>query len=108
MAPTLVRQRARRAQSSVPWPLPICAAVGLALAAGLCMATDINQANEAELDSVRGFGPPTTARILQERTKAPFASWADLMRRVKGIKQARARQLSKEGLTVNGQTYPSP
>ncbi|NBW26149.1 MAG: helix-hairpin-helix domain-containing protein [Betaproteobacteria bacterium] len=80
----------------------------LALAGGLCAATDINQANEAELDSIRGFGPPTTARILQERAKAPFADWADLMRRVKGIKQARARQLSNEGLTVNGQPYPTP
>ena len=88
--------------------LRLGAAMLLALAGGLCAATDINQANEAELDSIRGFGPPTTARILQERAKAPFADWADLMRRVKGIKQARARQLSNEGLTVNGQTYPTP
>lgn len=84
------------------------AALTLCLAAGLGTATEINQANEAELDSVRGFGPPTTARILQERAKAPFADWADLMRRIKGIKQARARRLSNEGLTVNGQAYPGP
>ena len=72
------------------------------------MAIDINDANEAELDSIRGVGPPTTARILQERAKAPFSNWADLMRRVKGIKDARARQLSQEGLTVNGQAYLAP
>ena len=84
------------------------AGAALALATGLCMAIDINDANEAELDSIRGFGPPTTARILQERAKAPFSNWADLMRRVKGIKDARARQLSQEGLTVNGQAYPTP
>jgi len=82
--------------------------VALALATGLCMAIDINEANEAELDSIRGFGPPTTARILQERAKAPFSNWGDLMRRVKGIKDARARQLSQEGLTINGQAYPAP
>jgi competence protein ComEA len=72
------------------------------------MATEVNDATEAELDSIRGFGPPTTARILQERTKAPFANWADLMRRIKGIQDARARKLSQEGLTVNGQAYPAP
>lgn len=85
-----------------------CTAAALALVTGLCMATEINEANEAELDSIRGFGPPTTARILQERAKAPFSNWGDLMRRVKGIKDARARQLSNEGVTVNGQAYPAP
>ena len=88
--------------------LRFCATAALALATGLCMAIDINEANEAELDSIRGFGPPTTARILQERAKAPFTGWTDLMRRVKGIKDSRARQLSQEGLTVNGQAYPGP
>jgi len=84
------------------------AALMLAALVGLAGAVEVNQANEAELDGVRGFGPPTTARILQERAKAPFADWADLMRRIKGIKDARARQLSSEGMTVNGQPYPSP
>ena len=90
------------------WPKPIHAALTLAALAGLAGAVEVNQANEAELDGVRGFGPPTTARILHERAKAPFANWADLMRRVKGIKDARARQLSSEGMTVNGQPYPTP
>ena len=84
------------------------AALMLAALVGLAGAVEVNQANEAELDGVRGFGPPTTARILQERAKAPFANWVDLMRRVKGIKDARARQLSSEGMTVNGQPYPTP
>lgn len=108
MAPTPSRECAQTTQRALERPLRTCAAVALALVTGLSMATDINLANEAELDGIRGFGPPTTVRILQERAKAPFASWADLMRRVKGIKQARARQLSSEGLTVNGQTYPTP
>ena len=102
---TLTPRRAAVRRRSLPG---VCAALVLALTGGLCSATEVNQANEAELDSVRGFGPPTTARILQERAKAPFADWADLMRRVKGIRQARARQLSKEGLTVNGQPYAGP
>ena len=89
-------------------PKRLCAALILVGVSGWAGAIEINQANEAELDSVRGFGPPTTARILLERAKAPFSNWADLMRRVKGIKDARARQLSSEGMTVNGQPYPAP
>ena len=84
------------------------AAVACMLFLGSAAATDVNQANEAELDSVRGLGPPSTAAILRARAKAPFTSWADLMQRVKGIKAARARKLSNEGLTVNGQAYPGP
>lgn len=108
MYPASARQSTKTFWYRIPGLLPVCVAVGLALLAGFGMATEVNQANEAELDSVRGFGPPTTARILQERAKAPFTSWADFLRRVKGIKQARARQLSSEGLTVNGQAYPGP
>jgi competence protein ComEA len=68
----------------------------------LCLATEINQATEAELDSVKGFGPASTARILEARTQALFKDWADLMRRVKGIKPAQAAKLSEAGLRVNG------
>ena len=67
-----------------------------------CMATEINQATEAELDSVKGLGPFSTARILEARTQGLFKDWADLMRRVKGIKAAQAAKLSESGLRVNG------
>ena len=68
-------------------------------------AVDVNLANEAELDSVRGLGPDSTARILKAREAKPFANWADLMARVKGIKAATAARLSQAGLTVNGQPF---
>lgn len=69
-------------------------------------ATEANQANEAELDSVKGLGPASTARILKAReTGGPFKDWADLMKRVKGIKPATAKKLSNAGLTVNGLAY---
>lgn len=71
-------------------------------------AVEANTANEAELDSVKGLGPSSTARILQARRSAPFQDWADFMRRVKGIKAASASKLSQEGLTVNGQPYAPP
>jgi competence protein ComEA len=80
-----------------------------ALAGALpCLAgVEVNTATEAELDSVRGLGPSSTARILEARQQGPFKDWADLMHRVKGIRAFSAARLSDNGLTVNAQTYPS-
>lgn len=79
------------------------------LALSFCAsALEINTANEAELDSVRGLGPAATARILEAREKGPFKDWADVMARVKGIKAATATKLSSAGLTVNQQSFPPP
>jgi competence protein ComEA len=72
------------------------------------MALEVNTANEAELDSVRGLGPSSTARILKAREQAPFKDWADLMQRVKGIKASSAAKLSTNGLTVNQLPYTAP
>jgi len=66
---------------------------------------DVNQATEADLDSLKGVGPATTQRILAERGQAPFSSWADLMARVKGLRTPTARKLSDQGLTVNGAPF---
>jgi len=77
------------------------------LAAAPLGATEVNQATEAELDSVKGLGPASTARILQAREQAPFKDWADFLRRVKGFKAATAARLSEAGLTVNGEAFAS-
>lgn len=71
-------------------------------------AVEVNTANEAELDSVRGLGPASTGRILKAREAGPFADWQDLMRRVKGIKHATAQKLSSQGLTVGGLAFDNP
>ncbi|WP_310625151.1 helix-hairpin-helix domain-containing protein [Limnohabitans sp.] len=81
--------------------------VGVAL---LCVshavhALEINQANEAELDSIKGMGPSLSAKVLQARVQGPFTSWRDLMQRVAGIRHNKARQFSEQGLTVNGQAF---
>jgi competence protein ComEA len=68
-------------------------------------AVDINKADQASLEAVKGIGTKVSTRILDERKKAPFKDWADLMSRVKGIKEGTAARLSKEGLTVNGTSY---
>ena len=67
------------------------------------LALDINQANEAELDSVKGMGPSLSAKVLAARSQGPFKDWTDLMQRVSGIRHNKAQQFSDQGLTVNGQ-----
>ena len=69
------------------------------------LALDINQANEAELDSIKGMGPALSAKVLKARTQGSFEDWQDLMQRVSGIRQNKAKQFSEQGLTVNGQAF---
>ncbi len=81
-------------------------AICLGLVTSLAFAAvDINKASEAELDSVKGIGPATSKLIISERKKSEFKDWDDLMRRVKGIGEARANKLSAEGLTVDGKPF---
>ncbi len=71
-------------------------------------ALEINQASAAELDGLRGVGPGLSTPMLEERAKAPFKDWADLMARIKGIGSRNAARLSDQGLRVNGQAYERP
>lgn len=69
---------------------------------------DVNKADKAALDSVKGVGPATSKRILDERTKGGnFKDWPDFEKRVKGIAGKSAVKLSAAGLQVNGQTKSS-
>lgn len=68
-------------------------------------AVDVNKASEADLDSIKGIGPGTSAKIIEQRKAAPFKSWGDLMTRVSGIGAKRASSLSEQGLTVNGEAF---
>lgn len=66
---------------------------------------DVNKADAAALDSVKGVGPAMSKAIIDERTKAgPFKDWADFQKRVKGVADKRAAQLSKAGLQVDGKS----
>ncbi len=73
------------------------AATGIALA-----GVDANTASRAELESISGIGPATSSRIVEERRKRPFADTQDLMRRVKGIGEARLSRMVAAGLSVGG------
>ncbi|MBC3807590.1 helix-hairpin-helix domain-containing protein [Undibacterium seohonense] len=68
---------------------------------------DVNKADQAALDGVKGIGPAKSKAILAERTKGGnFKDWADFESRVKGIGEKNAIKLSDAGLTVNGQAKP--
>ena len=78
----------------------------LSLASAVAMAAvDVNTANEADLDSIKGIGPGTSGKMLEQRKSGKFKDWADLIARVPGIGDKRAAKLSAEGLTVNGAQY---
>ncbi len=83
-------------------------AIVLGLVSASVCALDIQSATEAELDSLRGMGPSLTAKVLAARAEKQFDSWADLMQRVNGIREATAQRLSDQGLTVQGLAYKSP
>ena len=76
-----------------------------ALAMAAAAAVDVNKATDAQLDAVKGIGPATSKAILAECKKGQFKDWADLVARVKGIGDKKAETLSKEGLTVNGESF---
>lgn len=83
----------------------LVAALFSLLAAASLAAVDVNKASEADLDSIKGIGPSTTSKIIEQRKAAPFKSWGDLIQRVPGIGDKRAAKLSHEGLTVNGEAF---
>jgi len=68
-------------------------------------AVDVNKANAADLDGIKGIGPSMSGKILDERKKSPFKDWADMISRVKGIGDKKANLFSAEGLTVNGNGF---
>jgi competence protein ComEA len=66
---------------------------------------DVNKADAAALDGIKGVGPSMSKAILAERTKGgDFKDWADFESRVKGVKEKKAIQFSKAGLQVNGKS----
>lgn len=74
---------------------------------GLAFAqVDVNKADQAALDGIKGIGPKMSRSILEERRKGEFKDWADFESRVKGVGVKSAAKLSQNGLTVNGKSRP--
>lgn len=69
---------------------------------------DVNKADQAALDGIKGIGPATSKTILDERKKGgDFKDWPDFEKRVKGIGDKNSAKLSAAGLTINGQNKPN-
>lgn len=66
-------------------------------------AVDVNQADLAALDGIKGIGPAMSKAILEERRKSgAFRDWADFQNRVKGVGEKNSSKLSESGLTIDG------
>ena len=68
-------------------------------------AIDVNQASQAELETVKGIGPGLSAKILKARQANSFKTWDDLVDRVSGVGPGNAARFSQAGLTVSGSAY---
>jgi competence protein ComEA len=87
--------------------LMLCVALVLSLSAGFASAVEVNTADQAALESVKGIGPVHAKAIIDERTKnGPFKDADDLANRVKGIGQKSVKNLEAAGLTINGSSAP--
>jgi competence protein ComEA len=68
---------------------------------------DVNKADQAALDGVKGIGPTMSKAILAERKKGgDFKDWEDFQSRVKGIGEKNSEKFSQAGLTVGGVAKP--
>lgn len=81
------------------------ALLALCAAAALAAGVEINKADQALLDSVKGIGPSLSSKMIAERKKAPFKNWDDLIERVQGVGPGNAARFSAAGLTVNDTPY---
>ena len=70
-------------------------------------AIDVNQASQAELETVKGIGPGLSAKIMKARQANSFKNWDDLVDRVGGVGPGNAARFSQAGLTVSGSAYNS-
>lgn len=81
----------------------VFAIAALAASTGIAFAqVDVNKADAAALDGVKGVGPSMSKMILDERAKGEFKDWSDFQDRIKGVKGKKAMKLSEAGLVVNG------
>ena len=77
----------------------LVASIGFAFA-----QVDVNKADQAALDGVKGIGPSISKKIIDERAKGGnFKDWMDFETRVKGVGAKNAAKMSAAGLTVNNQ-----
>jgi competence protein ComEA len=88
--------------------LLLIAAIFLASIGSAFAQVDVNKADQAALDGIKGIGPKTSKAIIDERKKGgDFKDWTDFEKRVKGVGEKNSKKLSQAGMTVNGQPKPN-
>ncbi|MDR5738213.1 helix-hairpin-helix domain-containing protein [Caballeronia sp. LZ016] len=86
--------------------LMLCIAFMLSIGAAFA-TVDVNTADEAALESVKGLGPVKSKAIIDERTKnGPYKDADDLANRVKGLGAKSVAKLEERGLTIGGSSLP--
>ncbi|SAL02117.1 DNA-binding protein [Caballeronia fortuita] len=86
--------------------LMLCLAFMLSMGAAFA-AVDVNTADQAALESVKGLGPVKSKAIIDERTKnGPYKDADDLATRVKGLGTKSVSNLEQNGLTIGGSSLP--
>ncbi len=76
-----------------------------ALCSSAWAAVEVNQASQAELETVKGIGPGLSGKILEARKAGAFKNWADMVERVPGVGEGNAARFSQAGLTVAGAPF---
>jgi competence ComEA-like helix-hairpin-helix protein len=85
----------------------LLAALVVSMSAAFAAAVDVNTADQAALESVKGLGPVKSKAIIDERTKGgPFKDANDLANRVKGLGVKSVTHLEAQGLTISGSSAP--
>lgn len=86
----------------------VLAVAAMIVTMGVAFANvEINKADQAALDGIKGIGPTMSKAILAERKKGgDFKDWDDLQARVKGIGEKNSEKFSQAGLTVSGIAKP--
>jgi competence ComEA-like helix-hairpin-helix protein len=81
----------------------------LCFAVPVWAAVDVNTADQATLESVKGLGPVKSQAIIDERNKnGPFKDAKDLAVRVKGLGTKSVANLQEQGLTIGGSARAVP
>ena len=74
-----------------------------AVAGAAFAAVEVNTADQAQLQTIKGLGPAKAKAIVDERTKnGKFKDAADLSRRIKGVGEKTIVRLQAQGLTIAG------
>jgi len=85
----------------------LLAAFVLTMSAAFAASIEVNTADQATLETLKGIGPVKSKAIVDERTKnGPFKNADDLARRVKGLGTKSVATLQSEGLTIGGSAAP--